>query len=244
MVILRQNKKIQAIWKQKRTSSEMYRVENDLTVLVKVDFLDIEAQEHSALMLVDSGSNSSVLLSNVMANVGNLQKTDEEQSEILTTSGDRISANHVQFPFYMGGVQFVESFNLCEGALPRIAGSLPIIGILGIDFLLSHSLVIDYSNFSLHTSKINHENFSISDCDFFFPMEIGLNNYGLPVLCMCQNNWEITVLADTGASDNLLSALTLVDNGFHCDYTEETDSIEGLSGKTSARKASMKFGTC
>ena len=43
--------------KEKNISVEMYRVVGDLNPFIKVDFVDKDAQEHTAVMMLDSGSN-------------------------------------------------------------------------------------------------------------------------------------------------------------------------------------------
>ena len=201
----------------------------------------IYAMEHSGLMIVDSGSCGNILSSQLSVSLGVRQKLNEAADEICVLSGETLSAKPVHFPFVMGGMQFREKFDMCVCNIPQVTGEVPVIGILGVQFLQSHSLVIDFRDFSLHTSNISSVGLSKSGCDFYFPMEIGIRDYGLHVLFMCQDDLEITALVDTGASDNLFSVLPLTDAGFNCIYTDGEKNIYGLTGQTKAQSAVIDF---
>ena len=81
----------------------------------------------------------------------------------------------------------------------------------------------------------------MSACDFFFPMEIGLKNYGLPVLSLRQAGKEIVALADSGATDNILSLHAITETGLDCEYLETTDSIVGMVGSVESKDTVMNF---
>ena len=49
---------------------EMFRVQGDFAPFVKVDYMDKDAQEHTGLMLLDSGSTSNVLFSEMAERLG------------------------------------------------------------------------------------------------------------------------------------------------------------------------------
>ena len=118
---------------------------------------------------------------------------------------------------------------------------MKVVGILGIRFLKQHGLVIDYSDYSFHTSSVNSSNLSIGDCDYFFPMEIGLNNYGLPVVAVIQNKKEIVALVDTGATSNMIAEQTVKEHKFNCFRTNEKDVMIGVTGEVTVEEAIVKF---
>jgi hypothetical protein len=118
---------------------------------------------------------------------------------------------------------------------------VPVIGLLGNIFLQQQNLVIDYDDFSLYTSEVTHENLAIPDCDFFFPMEIGLNNYGIPIVSLFQNEKEIPMMADSGAADNMIAAQTIADCCMDHKLLDETDTISGIGGSVDTRLAIASF---
>lgn len=213
--------------------------EGDFTPFIEVDYVDKYAQEHRGIMLLDSGSSDNFLSSDMSDSIGELCRLQDITDNIQTATGEVVTANNVHFSFVVGGCQFFETFCINDNQLTWLKG-IKIIGILGNAFLQKHNLVIDYSNYTLHTSHVSPANLSIADCDFFFPMEIGLKNYGVPVLCMKQGNHEIAVLADTGSDNNMISE-TAINDGFTCQFLGTMDTISGLVGQMTAKDAIIDF---
>lgn len=226
--------------KEKDIRVEMTRVADNVAALVKVDYMDKDAQEHTGLLLLDSGSNLNFLTKEMETCMGELCKQKGESANILTVTGDKASTSVVTFSFVLGGIQFRENFCISD-QLPQIGGAIPIIGLLGNRFLQQYRLAIDFSDFTLHTSHVSPDNLTISDCEFFFPMDIGLKYYGLPVLSMAQGDWEIVAMADTGATNNMISAPSLSDKGFQCEYLSSTDTIHGITGSVETKDAILSF---
>ena len=220
---------------------EMFRVVGDMAPLLQVYYLDKDAQEHTGLFLLDSGSNDNFLCANMAFCIGKHSKVEGKTGHVYTINGDYMSVDYVKFSFAFGGNQFHDVFGMSNVCLPEIAGDLQIIGILGQEFLLKHQLVIDYSNFTIHTSDVSPKNLSISDCDFFTPMNIGLKYYNMPLVSMYQNGTEIMVLADTGASYNVLSSQAIKDYGFECQVAERIETITGLAGGVDMKEAMVNF---
>lgn len=226
----------------KKFSVKMYRVVGDFAPIVKVDFVDKDAQEHSALMILDSCSTVNVLSSEMANSIGILNKKDNEIEDVITSTNIVVSLNRADFSFAFGGVQFHETFCINDHRLPHIKGDLPLVGILGNKFMLKHRLVIDYSDFTIHNSNANSDNLAISDCDLFVPMGYGLVNYGIPLLAMTQGENQIFSMADTGASFNIIAKQTIIDNDFECQYLGVSDSISGLAAsETEAEDAMVKY---
>lgn len=220
---------------------ELIRIEEDAAPMIEVGYVDKEAQEHTGVMLLDSGSNSNFLIGGMIDNIGELCKLKEVTYDIETSTGVCMSAKNVHFSFAVDGCQYSETFCIADIKLPNIKGREPVIGILGNIFMQEHGLVIDYTDFTIHTTHVDKEDFTVGDCQFFFPMEIGLKNYDVPVLCMAQDNHEVVALADTGASSNIFSAKALNNDGFHCKYLGTTDVINGVTGSIEVKDAMMDF---
>ena len=226
----------------KKISVKMFRIVGDLAPIIRVDYVDKDAQEHSALMLLDSCSTVNVLSSEMANCIGILCKKDNESEDVITSTNIVVSLNRADFSFAFGGVQFHETFCINDHRLPHIKGDLPLVGILGNKFMLKHRLVIDYSDFTIHNSNANPENLAVSDCDLFVPMGYGLVNYGIPLLAMTQGENQIFSMADTGASFNIIAKQTIIDNDFECQYLGVSDSISGLAAsETEAEDAMVKY---
>lgn len=220
---------------------ELFRVEGDITPFVEVDYMDKSAQEHHGLMMIDSGCTSNFLCGHMHDRINEMCWLKETTDNIETISGDPMSADNVHFSFALGNRQFSETFCISNINIPNIKGCTPVIGLIGNIFLQKYRLAIDYTNFTLHTSHVSPNNLSIADCSFFFPMEIGLRNYGVPVLYMVQNETEVVALADTGASSNMFSAKALKEDGFHCKYLGTSDTMEGAVGSIEVKDAIIDF---
>jgi len=141
----------------------------------------------------------------------------------------------------MGSHQIREDFDLCNDFHLWNHGGMNIIGIIGTSLLCKYGLVIDYSEGTLHTSNVNPGNLAISDCDYFFPLEIGLNCYRLPVVAISQNDVEVVMLADTGATNNAIAQQSLKDKGFNHSYLDSKDVMNGLVGGVEVDQATVDF---
>ena len=207
---------------------------------IEVDFMDKDAKEHTGLMIVDSGTNDNLLFGE-MADLCMVTKVGDEVNPISTISGDTIESTQVQFSFVLGSHQIREDFCLCNDSHIWNQCGMTIIGIIGTTFLCRHNLVIDYNEGTLHTSDVNPENLSISDCDYFFPMEIGLKCYRLPVVAIKQNDAEVVMMADTGATNNSIAKQSLKDKGFSHSYLDSKDVMNSLVGIVEVDQATVDF---
>ena len=222
---------------------QMIRVMDDLAPFVEVGYVDQDANEHTALMVVDSCSNKNVLFGSRAEKNGVVLQREEGTIDIKGAGNEMVTTSLAKFHFVLGGEKFHESFciNDVDIQIPSEIDGKAIIGILGNLFMQEHNLVIDYRDFMLHNSNVNSENLPISDCDFFFPMEIGLESYGLPILAIRQNGNDLVAIADTGATNNMIASPTIEENGFDCQYLGTTDTVAGIAGETDVMNARMKF---
>ena len=227
--------------KEKNINVEMYRVVGDLNPFIKVDFVDKDAQEHTGLMMLDSGSNVNLLSCEADKYIGDMCRRDDTELEITDSVGETMIADCVHFSFAFGGKQFNEDFGIDRDCHLGNVEDLPIIGLLGNKFMQLHGLVIDYSDFTVHTSDIHQTGLCASECDFMFRMEIGLKNYGLPVLAIHHEETDAAVLADTGSSANVVSTQCISQCNLKCEYTDGNDTLNGIKGNSEARLANVSF---
>ena len=219
---------------------QMIRMIDNFVPYVKVDYMDKDAKEHTGLMLVDSGTDNSILAGEI-AELCILKKDDGNVNRVRTISGDIVETTKVEFSFVLGNHQLQDDFFLCDVFHNMALNDKSIIGIIGTNFLRNHNLVIDYADGSLHTSNANPSNLVIADCDYFFPLEIGFNYYGLPVVAIRQNGTDLVMVADTGATDNMIAVQSLRDNGFKYSYLDSKDIVSGLNGDIEVDQATVDF---
>lgn len=219
----------------------MVRMVDNYVPFIEIGYTDKSGKECSGMIMLDTGSNSNLLTIEVAESIDLQNLYDDKKMKIQGMSGSVTESNNVKFSFTICGTQIEEPFCISPELHEKSFGYLPIIGILGNEFMQRHRLVIDYSDGTCHTSEVNPSNLSIADCDFFFPMEIGLKVYGLPVLAMMQNDKEIVTLADTGATNNAIANQTITDNGFKHKYLEEGDVMIGLGGKVEVKDVVVNF---
>ena len=209
---------------------EMFRVVDNAAPFVMVNYVDKHAKKHAGLMMLDSGSTEN-FLSHEMAECIVMPALKENKTEkILTITNEYIEVSRGGFSFTLGGNLYHDSFFINSNRISEIVGDMSVIGVLGNRFMQQHNLVIDYSDFTFHTSNVSPDNLVISDCDFFFPMDIGLKYYGLPVLSIRQNKKDIVMLADTGATNNVIALKTIKENGFEHLHFKSKETISGISG--------------
>ena len=220
---------------------KMFRVEGDVVPFVQVDYLDKEAKEHTGLLLLDSGSNINLLAPEMDEEIGDLCKLEGERTIIHSMAEGTVEAEKAKFIFAMGGKQFGEVFCLCPQKFPVSVAGIKVLGLLGNEFFLKHRLVIDYSDYTLHTSEVDPSNLSISDCGFFFPMNIGLEYYDVPVISIKQNGKELVTLIDTGATNNMIAKLALKENKFKHKWLEEKGHVVNVTGELDVEEAQVWF---
>lgn len=220
---------------------KIFRVEGDLAPFIEVDYVDKNAEEHTGLLLLDSCSMGNILCPEMVDRIGMLCKVEDEGTKLYSIAHETIEAENVRFYFSFGGSVWQDIFCITPRPIPVKVQGMDVIGILGIRFLKQFRFVIDYSDFTFHKSEVTPENLASTDCDFFFPMEIGLTHYGLPVVCTRQNGKEIVTLVDTGATNNMIARKTLDDNAFEYKLLEEKDVMQGVTGNVDVDMARGMF---
>ena len=227
--------------KENNIRVEMVRMEGDVAPFVQVDYVDKNAEEHTGLMLLDSACMGNILSNEMAEGIGEQCRMEGEGTTLYSIAHETVNAENVRFSFAFGGTQFHDTFCITPRELPIKVKGMAVIGILGLRFLTNHRMVIDYSDYTLHTSEVNHENLTSTDCSFFFPMEIGLKYYGLPVVCIRQDGKEIVALVDTGATTNLIARKSIEENSFECKILPGKDVMQGITGGVDVGMARVRF---
>ena len=220
---------------------KMFRVDGDYFPFVEVGYMDKDAQEHTGLMILDSGSDKSILSCDNVDFLYPLCRKNKT-TDIITSANTVVTLSHAEFSFVMGGKSFCEDFCVSNGELPlEQIGDLPTIGLLGNQFMQRHALAIDYRDFSVHTSTAEQEGFEVSDCDYFFPMEKGLKEFGIPIVLLSHDQEGFLAMADTGATHNMIASATINEIGLECRFLNEKDIVKGIDGEIEVDEAIVKF---
>lgn len=227
--------------KENNVRVKMFRVDGDHFPFVEVTYMDKDAQEHTGLMILDSGSNRSLLSCNIVDCLTPLCRK-EKTTDITTSANTVVKLSHAEFSFVMGGKLFSEEFCVNNDKLPfEQIGDMPVIGLLGNVFMQRHGLVIDYRDFSIHTSTVEQDGLDIADCDYFFPMGKGLKEFGLPIVLLSHEEEAILTMVDTGATQNMIASTTINERGMECRYLNKKDIIRGIDGEIEVDDAMVSF---
>lgn len=227
--------------KSKSIDVKLFRIEGDLVPFVEVSYLDKQNKNSKGLFLIDSASTDNFLSKEIVDKAVEIRKIEGKKTNIQTIANEFISAENVNFSFCIGEHPLQDVFCIATKAFPaRVVGE-EVLGILGLKFLRTYAMVLDYSNFTLHTSCLDQASFNPAECEYFFPMQLGLDYYGLPVVCLKQNGKEIVTLIDTGATNNIIAEKTVTENSFICTRLQEKEIINGISGSFEAENAIIRF---
>ncbi len=199
---------------KKTIDVEMYKVENSSIPFILVDYMDIYGIKQAGLLLIDSGANVNVLSMDCRF----LYLKEDKKEITKKSSSDGSEDEIVRFSFTLDNELFEDEFLVKRHLFSGYNGIIPIIGVIGNSFMEDNNLVIDYDNHTVYTSKNMEDGVNVSECEFYFPMVYGLNNYGLPTVPLVQNNLQVLAVAQTGVMENLLSSSTLCSDGFRCEY--------------------------
>ena len=227
--------------KEKRIDVKLFRIEGDLVPFVEVSYLDKQNKNSKGLFLIDSASTDNFLSKEIVDKAVEIRKIEGKKTNIQTIANEVISAENVNFSFCIGEHPLQDVFCIVTKAFPaRVVGE-EVLGILGLKFLRTYGMVLDYSNFTLHTSCLDQASFNPAECEYFFLFLLGLDYYGLPVVCLKQNGKEIVTLIDTGATNNIIAEKTVTENNFICTRLQEKEIINGISGSFEAENAIIRF---
>lgn len=184
-------------------------------LLIVVNYIDVAGKEKQGLFVIDSGCTDSYIASKAL----DLAKTKITRKQIKDYQNGWVthSVKSCQLELGLGDERIQEEFFVSDSMI----FDDDVIGILGNRFLQRNDLAIDYGTLSLRTSDIDHSNLCIKDCSYFFPMELGLRAFGVPVLMLRgRDGQDYAALADTGSDANVITENKL------CDITQDYRKTE------------------
>lgn len=172
--------------------------------LIKAAFQGKDGNVYFGIILIDTGSFDCILNKSVMDLLDDSAVRKGDSKNISTIQGENNECYAVDFTFKMGNNQeFSDVFYVSEASdFDQILVGM--IGIVGSKFLIRHQLTLDYAKEMLYTSDGTYTH--PDNCEFFFPMEYGFKNYGIPVVGISSGENEFIMLVDSGADKTVMTS--------------------------------------
>lgn len=193
----------------------------------------------NGLFLVDTGSDNSIFNYKAKHLLGeDIISTQKQNVTAMYNEGEYCPIANIDI---MVGDQvsnecFIISQNL--DFEKKFSGAL-IIGVLGIQYLVKHKLILD-----LETEVLSDKGFNPDKDEaysFFFPMEYGIKTYNIPIVGMLNNDKEYLLVADTGCDLSVMAATALKEGMLNYEITKERGIVEGIAGVKETQYADAKF---
>ena len=157
-------------------------VEGDSLPFVEIKFKGMDGKIHSALMLMDTGSNFNILAAEMKVLISKSDWLDERLDGAVNVANEVSELSQAMFNFGMDGQLFQEQFAFVDGQHIMPIDDMMFVGVLGNRFMQKHRLAIDYTNMTVHTSNMTNEELNNGKYEFVIPIEYGLKHYNTPIL--------------------------------------------------------------
>ncbi|MEE1120292.1 MAG: hypothetical protein UHT92_01200 [Prevotella sp.] len=192
-------------------------------------------------LLIDTGSINCIISKKFIEEYLDACDINEnEKIEICSLGADSVVSNGIDFAFNIGEKTFKDTF-YTNDSFNFMFNNSEFIGLVGSQFLTENKLVINYASMKIHEFK-KEKNYDIQKYSFFFPMDYGLDRYGLPVVGIVNDEQEFLMVLDTGANQNLITKHVIEEGAFENQITGKMMSVGGVTGNefdTTIRQ--MKF---
>lgn len=219
----------------KFTNVKMVRVEGDTLPLVEVEF-NVKDGKKKGLMLLDSCGVHSMVFDEVVRNIPSENIREDMVVNVNGMAGASCNDHCAEVEFSLGGKIFRDVMISDSRPYLAMVEDDPILGILGNVFFRENDLVIDYSDFTLHTSVVDQGNILLEDYSFFFPMS-SIKYYGVPVVVISNKGKDAVALVDSGSTENVITEYALCNLGLPYEVTEELVILDGISSAEHANVA-------
>lgn len=164
--------------------------------LIKASIL-LNDEWHDGYFIIDTGSSRSL----VSVDAGSITN---EKEKIRGIDGKRAYGERSFTKLMIAMTQFsFPCLRIKRQQIPKV--EYPAIGIIGTDFLLKNNLVIDYLKKSLYKGSKSVSISQLRDRHALCKMELGLKDYGIPVIASIIDGQCYFLIADTGSVVNVIS---------------------------------------
>ena len=220
---------------------KIFKVEGDPLPFVEIKFKGMDGKAHTALMLMDSGSNINHLAMEMRVLIGDNDWLPEESDEVMTVTNKAAKVPCGQFLFEMDGKPFKEKFYFFKNHHLMKIDDMVFVGVLGNHFMQEYHLAIDYANMTVHTSSTTLEELKIKKCDFITSIEYSLKYYNVPTLHLQGIKHDAIVIADTGCDNISISQNAIEKCGLIHKLTGNVQFADGPDGSVEVRECLLDF---
>ena len=180
---------------------------------VEIRYEDVKGRMRRGYMMVDSCSMDSHLLMKSNSNIRLYASNSAKELDCICPGNKIVKEQCKSAIFSLSGYYFNVDFGLDEEFDLDKYNDLPIVGILGVNFMKQIKLTLDFKRMCLHSSKEQQFKIRHKSLRYAFPMNLGLNYYGIPVIPVTKNGNIYYAALDSGSDNNWLSlnALDLIE---------------------------------
>lgn len=226
---------------QKNINLEFYEPDEDAIPFVKVIIKGKGSRMIPVLMLMDSGSSLNMLVTEVRELIDPQNWLPEESTEMVSITNETLKTPCANFCFEMNGKKFQEKFCFMENFNVMEYKGVPLVGVLGIQFMQKHHLCIDYINRSVCTSDLFSGNTRDNNVEYYIPVEYGIKYYNAPTIEIKGKNRNIIMVVDTGTDSITISREVIEDNMLPFKLTGNNYSIDGPNGSVDAEECMLEL---
>ena len=220
---------------------EIVRCKNVSLPLVEVTYTGKGGKECKGLMLLDTCSTDNVLMGDVASSMKTSSPEGADRQTIFSLGDEKVEMPYVKTVIGLGGERHEEEFLVSEEFQVKVEGDRPFVGVLGFMFMLEHQLVIDFPSYTVYSPSGELEDAGEGEFDYLFPMLIGLEKYGMPVVGIKGKDSEIVALLDTGSHDSIITKSVLPELGTDYTLTDDTSLTSGVAGSVESKRVVADF---
>lgn len=208
--------------------------------LIEGTFRDKDGNPTPCYFQIDTGSLFNVLNPAILDWIGKDGITDNTLSISAIDSIYR-ECPVVNLEIGVGDIFGTEHFCLAETTIfTDYFGDLRIVGLLGTQFLLEHELVVDFENRTLRSfSDVEATDFQ--GMSFLFPMKLGLEKYGVPLVAMIKDEKLFMFVADSGCDFSMVTKYAIENGSASHEFLALTRESSDLFTKREMQFAKAKF---
>ncbi len=200
--------------------------------LVATTYEGKNGQTYHGVFVIDSGATNCQLSKTILKRLDEKCFLDESL-KITGIQGEGSECRALDFDFELSnGLSFSERFFASAMEMDFLGKGI-VTGILGIDFLRKHNLVLDFESKTLHTAT--EDEVKVEDCDFFFGMEFGINAHTVPLVPFVNGDDMFFLIVDSGANVTTITKHAMQDSEMLLeDYKEDSATIDTVTGTINA----------
>lgn len=171
--------------------------------------------------IIDTGSSRSLIVGTSGLNFRRQETINgiSDKESYGKTGFTKIDISETIFPF--------GCLEIKQQQMPKVEYTT--LGIIGVDFLLKNKIVVDYNKIAMYQSYKKSLRFNDGSIGAI-KMNLGLKEYGVPVMASVKDGQCCFLIADTGSIMNIISEkISSLLNIPNVDYSDMS-LIEGING--------------